>query len=364
MIYKVLGLMSGSSLDGVDIAFVNFKETAGKWTYELLAANCFPYTVEWKDKLQGSCSLPAYEYLLLHSEYGHYLGKMINNFIITNKIDHQVALIGSHGHTTFHVPHLGMTHQLGDGAAIAAETGLAVVSDLRSLDVALGGQGAPIVPMGEKILFSEFPLLLNIGGIANLSARVNDSYIAFDICPANKILNSLTLTVGLEFDEDGKLSSGGTVCNPLLEELNALSYYKEKYPKSLSNEFGSRVVYPLITKFALSPQDALATYVEHIAEQIDFHIGQLSVHAPNQSPLQLLVTGGGAFNSYLLGRIREKVFKQGIEIVIPEAGLIKYKEAIIMALLGLLRWREENTIATSVSGASRESIGGALWQGS
>ena len=201
MIYRVIGLMSGSSLDGLDIAFAEFAETGGKWSYEILNAECVEYSKMWQEKLKNAVLLSALDYQLLHTEYGHYIGKMVNEFIEKHGLEHKVSLIASHGHTTFHLPQQLMTAQLGDGAAIAAETKLNVVSDLRALDVALGGQGAPIVPIGEKLLFAGYDYFLNIGGIANISINENGKYIAYDVCAANRVLNMLAAEEGLQYDE-------------------------------------------------------------------------------------------------------------------------------------------------------------------
>ena len=194
MLYKVIGLMSGSSLDGLDLAYVHFEENAGKWQYTLVHSACIPYPVEWKEKLSGLSELTARDYLLQHSAYGHFLGKAVFDFIEEKNLSYQVQLIVSHGHTAFHMPERRMTAQLGDGAAIAAVTGIRTISDLRNVDIALGGQGAPIVPIGEKLLFPEYDLFLNIGGIANLSANPSaygGDFVGFDVCPANRILNML-----------------------------------------------------------------------------------------------------------------------------------------------------------------------------
>ena len=363
MVYKVVGLMSGSSLDGIDIAFVNLQETAGRWQYELVAAECYSYPEIWKKKLQEATSLSSLDYQFLHSQYGHYLGQTVTEFIKKYELQHQVALISSHGHTTFHEPGKMMTHQLGNGAAIAAETGLAVVSDLRALDVAFGGQGAPIIPVGEKLLFDEYELFLNLGGIANISARLEEEYIAFDVCPANRVLNMLASLAGLDFDNHGNLASQGKLNQKLLTELNELRYYKLEYPKSLSNDFGTAIVYPIITKYELNTQDALATYVEHIAMQIYSAINSVQAKKVHKSKGQLFVTGGGAFNGFLIERLQRWLSGINIEIIIPSAPIVKFKEALVMALLGLLRWREENTVLSSVTGAKRDSIGGALWLG-
>jgi anhydro-N-acetylmuramic acid kinase len=168
MVYKVIGLMSGSSLDGLDIAFVQLQENGGKWSYEIIQADCYEYSNIWIEKLKNAVNLPALDYQLLHTEYGHYLGKQVNIFIEKNNLHHQVNLVSSHGHTTFHIPAKLMTGQLGDGAAIASETQLPVVTDLRAMDVAFGGQGAPIVPIGEKLLLGDHTYFLNLGGIANI----------------------------------------------------------------------------------------------------------------------------------------------------------------------------------------------------
>lgn len=363
MIYRVIGLMSGSSLDGLDIAFVEFEEKGGKWQFSIQETDCIPYKDGLETRIKNSIYLSAREYASLHSEYGHFLGDAVNKFIESNNLQYKVALISSHGHTTFHVPG-SYSAQLGDGAAIAAKTGLPVVSDLRAMDVALGGQGAPIVPVGEKLLFEGHAYFLNIGGIANISYHGNEIHRAFDICPANRILNMLSQQVDKPYDENGTLASAGRIHGELLDQLNALSYYREPYPKSLSNEFGTDIVYPLIQSFAISISDALATYVEHIAIQTSVAI-QLLNKSENMlaSENSIMITGGGAFNEYLISRISFHLAVDSINVVVPEKPIVAFKEAIIMALLGVLRWREEETVLSSITGASRNSIGGALWMG-
>lgn len=371
MVYNVIGLMSGSSLDGIDIAFVEFTETAGKWNYEIKCAACIEYSNQWLEKLKSAIYLSAREYQLLHTDYGRFLGETINEFIDKFHLQHQVSLIASHGHTTFHMPEKKMTHQLGDGAAIAAETKLPVVSDLRALDIAFGGQGAPIVPLGEKLLFPEYHYFLNIGGIANISinskqANNADSFsakneiIAFDICAANRVLNMLAGEKELQYDEDGKIASAGKINEDLLSKLNSLNYYLLPYPKSLANSFGTDIIYPLIKSFDLSTEDCLCTYVEHIALQIK---NTVISFFPKSEVQPLMITGGGAFNKFLVKRISMHLAAVNFEVFIPEDEVVNYKEALIMALLGTLRWREQYTILSSVTGALRNSIGGALWLG-
>ncbi|HEX6913702.1 MAG TPA: anhydro-N-acetylmuramic acid kinase [Chitinophagaceae bacterium] len=359
MFYRAIGLMSGSSMDGLDIVFAEFTETGGQWSYEIKAAECYSFSDEWAQQLRNAATLGACDYLLLHTAFGKYLGEQVNRFITANKLHHQVQLIASHGHTVFHAPARGMTAQLGDGAAIAAETGINVVSDLRAMDVALGGQGAPIVPVGEKLLFSQFPLLLNIGGIANISIRSAVRYIAFDICPANRVLNLLAARAGKSYDDQGQIAASGEVRPELLTRLNELPYYAQPYPKSLPNQFGTDVVFPMLA--AEKTKDALATYVQHIARQVRNAIEPLLSVLPQNC--QLLVTGGGAYNSHLVKSISAELQPFGIEVIVPEKRIIEYKEALVMALLGVLRWREQNTVLASVTGARRDSIGGAVWVG-
>ncbi|PZR24595.1 MAG: anhydro-N-acetylmuramic acid kinase [Citrobacter freundii] len=360
MIYRAIGLMSGSSLDGLDIVFTELHENGGKWSYEILASACYPYSEDWTKRLSEATSLSAKDYLLLHTAYGEYIGQQVNRFIEENSLQFKVALVASHGHTTFHIPAKNMTAQLGDGAAIAAVVQLPVVTDLRSLDVAFGGQGAPIVPIGEKLLLQGYDYFLNLGGIANISMNTA-KYTAFDICAANRVLNMLAQKAGKEYDEDGKLAASGKLDQALLDELNTLDYYNEPFPKSLANDFGTDIVFPIVEKAGLSVPDALHTYAEHIAVQIRHAITALPNHEAPQS--KLLATGGGALNLYLIERIREQLNGLGIEVVVPSKELIQYKEALIMALIGVLRWREENNVLSSVTGAKRDSVGGAMWMG-
>jgi anhydro-N-acetylmuramic acid kinase len=363
MLYRVIGLMSGSSLDGLDIAFVELEELGGKWSYEIVGADCIPYTEDWQKRLLAAESYSAASFMALHSEYGKLIASIVNEFIAQNELGYKVALIASHGHTVFHVPG-SHSVQIGDGAAIAALTALPVVSDLRAVDVALGGQGAPIVPVGEQLLFPQYRFFLNIGGIANLSYNGGDHYDAFDVCAANRVLNMLVQPMGLEFDRDGELAARGSIHEGLLSDLNALDYYQQPYPKSLANEFGTKVVYPMILASGLSAEDALATYVEHIAIQISASIATIMErNGLTISGDTLLITGGGALNTYLVSRIRQYLAPIGIEPEVPDEVTVMYKEALVMALLGVLRWREEVTVFASVTGASRSSIGGALWMG-
>lgn len=364
MVYRALGIMSGSSLDGLDLAFVEFHELAGKWNYSLAACDCIPFPSEWKERLAQATTVSALNYQLLHTAFGHFIGEKVNQFIADNKIEFQVQLLSSHGHTCFHVPAQKMTAQLGDGAAIAATTGINTVSDLRSLDIALGGQGAPIVPVGERLLWPSCDLFLNIGGIANLSVNTPGGYLAFDVCPANRVLNMLAAEEGYKYDEGGKMAADGITDKALLEKLNELDYYQQPYPKSLANDFGTDTVFPIIKGARSSINEALCTYSEHIAIQVKKSLEQVAKNTGfSISGKSLLVTGGGAHNNFLISRLEFFAEELGIKILLPEKNIIDFKEAIVMALLGVLRWREENTVLASVTGARRNSIGGAVWMG-
>jgi len=367
MIYRAIGIMSGSSLDGLDIAFTEFTETGGKWTFEIIAADCIDYSNDWLQQLGTATSLPAMDYQLLHAAYGHYIGEQVNKFIDRHQLHHKVHLIASHGHTTFHLPGKKMTAQLGDGAAIAAKTQLPVVSDLRALDVAFGGQGAPIVPIGEKLLFAGYDYFLNLGGIANISITTapghGPGFFAFDVCAANRVLNMLAAEAGQKYDEGGKIAAAGKINEALLNQLNELEYYGKPYPKSLANSFGTDTIYPMIKKAGIATADALQTYTEHICVQV---MNALIGHGPRTTGdrCSMLVTGGGALNTFLIEQLKSVLAEKNIDLLVPEEKIIQYKEAVIMALIGILRWREEANVLPSVTGALQASIGGALWLGS
>jgi anhydro-N-acetylmuramic acid kinase len=353
--------MSGSSLDGLDIAFVELSEVGGAWSYVIREAECREYPADWVAALKGAVNLPAREYQLLHTAYGRYIGAEVKAFIERHQLEHKVHFIASHGHTTFHIPEQHTTSQLGCGASIAALTGLPVISDLRAMDVALGGQGAPIVPIGEKLLLGGYDYWLNLGGIANLSARDGDLFRAFDVCPANRVLDALAAALGKSYDENGALAAGGVLDNALLQELNSQPYYSLPYPKSLANDFGTDILLPLIGRHTLSVQGKLRTYVAHIAAQTAAAATTLSIEKEGEK--KLLVTGGGAFNAFLVQSISEQLAPLGITVVVPDAQTAAYKEALVMALIGALRWRQQPNVLASVTGASRDSVNGTLWLG-
>lgn len=360
MVYNVIGLMSGSSLDGLDIVFTTLEETRGQWKFDIVEAECVPYTEEWAKELAHAAGMPVADFLKLNTHYGRYIGEQVNNFIHKNGIDHKVHFIASHGHTVFHEPANHTTSQIGDGATIAAVTGLPVISDLRSLDVALGGQGAPIVPIGDKLLFGNFDYWLNIGGIANMTVKDGDNMLAFDVCPANQVLNKLAEREGKDFDYEGEMARQGVVLQGTLEKLNAQGYYKQDPPKSLSNEAAKNLAFPILFETELDNNDMLRTVVQHIVEQI---AAAVKKYPHNKESAQMLVTGGGALNNFLTEQLREALQPLHVNAVVPYEQVAKFKEALVMALVGALRWREETNVMASVTGATRDSIGGALWMG-
>ncbi len=357
MVYNVIGLMSGSSLDGLDIALVELTEIRGEWTYRFSATECVPYESDFAGRLARASALPVPQFLRLHTEYGHWLGARVLDFIAQNGLDHKVHFIASHGHTVFHDPASKTTTQIGCGAALAATVGLPVISDLRSMDVALGGQGAPVVPIGDRLLFGQYPYLLNLGGIANLTVQSGDTALAFDVCAANAPLNRLARRQGADFDADGNGARRGTVQESVLGRLNAAPYLRQAAPKSLSNEAALTIAEPALSADAPA-DDLLATVCEHIAVQVC----EAALRWGN-GPGEMLVTGGGALNVYLVERLGAKLQPAGIVPVVPPAQLVQFKEALVMALIGVLRWREEVNVLASVTGASRDSVGGALWLG-
>ncbi len=342
--------MSGTSLDGIDVAYCRFEPSGHKFLYNIIKASTYKYPETWKKKLSEAASLSALDFSLLHIEYGVFLGKTVKKFISKNNL--KPDFICSHGHTIFHQPDKKLTVQIGSGAAIAAETGFTTICDFRTTDVAFGGQGAPLVPIGDEILFSDFDICLNIGGFANLSYKKKNKRIAFDVCPANIILNHLSGKIGLDYDPCGQNTRKGKILPELLKQLNRLEFYRLKPPKSLGREWVENKVIPTLEGYQDLPvNDVLRTVTEHIANQIAD-----AVHKTKAK--NVLVTGGGAFNTFLLERIKKSC---KTEIVLPDKEIINYKEALIFAFLGVLRIRNENNCLKSVTGAKKDNCGGSVY---
>lgn len=349
--YTCIGLMSGTSLDGLDICLSTFEKNVNNtWRYSILKAQTLPYPNEIKYKLENAPHLSGEQLTSFDYEYGHYIGKIVNDFI--KNLNEDVDFIASHGHTVFHNPSKGYTLQIGKGAAISSETGVPCISDFRSSDVCKGGQGAPLVPIGDKLLFYDYDICLNLGGIANLSYDdVNGERIAYDISPCNMMLNHLVLNLGIEFDKNGMIGKTGMVDGSLLNKMNSLDYYRTSNPKSLGREWFEQNILGLLNSAECSIEDKLRTSYEHIAEQI--------TNATNSIDKQsLLITGGGAKNLFLIELIKQKSYKK---VIVPDYQTIDFKEALIFAFLGVLFIEKEHSALASVTGSKANSICGCFY---
>ncbi|QIA08402.1 anhydro-N-acetylmuramic acid kinase [Draconibacterium halophilum] len=344
---KAIGMMSGTSLDGLDIAAVEITEHDKKWSFKLQEAETISYTTEWKKRLQTAHILSGTELTALNAKYGLFLGEQARKFINNTKF--ATDLIASHGHTVFHQPENGFTLQIGSGAHLSTSSNCLTVCDFRTGDVVLGGQGAPLVPIGDRLLFSEFEYCLNLGGFANISYEEKEKRKAFDNCPVNIVLNPLAEKFDQPFDKNGELGRQGKVNEALLKKLNALSYYRHQPPKSLGREWIESEFLPILNKTELNTRDKMRTIYEHIALQITKDLS---------GDGKMLVTGGGAFNSFLMERMQALT---STEIILPETNLIDYKEAIVFAFMGVLRLREEINCLASVTGARKNSCSGVIF---
>ena len=338
--------MSGTSLDGLDICYAKFQNITN-WEFETLKTETIPYSIKWKNRLQNAILLSAEDLLALDKEYGFYLGEKTQEFISKNNIT-DLDFIASHGHTVFHQPQRKFTLQIGDGRAIKLTTKKPVIYDFRSQDVLMGGNGAPLVPIGDELLFSQYDACLNLGGFSNISLQKNHQRIAFDISPVNVVLNYFAEKLGKNYDENGDFARNGAINFKILEELNTLTFYQKPAPKSLGVEFVNSEIFPLLKDEI--PENIIATFTEHIAEQIAkvFNDNQLKT---------VLVTGGGTFNTYLLEKIRGK---SQTELIVPDENIINFKEALIFAFMGVLRLRNEINVLCSATGSSENHCSGIL----
>lgn len=341
--------MSGTSLDGLDIAYCEFTDDHN---FQLLAAETYNYPAAWQERLASLHLASAEEYARADAELGRYFGEKVQHFrdIHPGRVDY----IASHGHTVFHQPENGFTAQIGDGNAIHAVTGIPVVCDFRRLDVALGGQGAPLVPIGDRLLFGQYDCCINLGGIANISYELNGERIAYDIAPCNMALNYLAGKQGMTYDAGGETARRGTVITSLLARLETLEYYHVPAPKTLGKEWFEKSFLPYLAPFESQPlENVMRTVTEHIALRLAASIAQsgTDIH-------RVLITGGGANNQYLLELLKEKI--GSIEIESADPRLVDYKEAIIFALLAYLRINNKTNTLASVTGASRDSSGGVI----
>ena len=354
--------MSGSSLDGLDIAFCEFNlENENISAWKILQAETLPFSEKWQSRLAHLPIQNALTYAQSHAYFGHYMGQLVNEFLAKHKV--KPDFIASHGHTIFHFPDKRMTAQIGDGAALAATTGYPVISDFRTQDIAIDGEGTPLAPAADKYLFEGYDFYLNIGGIANISCNVNGKMIAFDIGGANQIFNGLAQLANMEYDEDGKLAAVGEIENELLQEINSIDYFSQKYPKSLDNQWvGNHLLKPFLA-YEASIENRLRTACEQLAEQTVLSVLQIIENEGlTNKNYRMLATGGGVFNSFLMQRM-QALFSEKInlEVVIPQKEIIQFKEAALMALLGVLRMENIPNCLASVTGAKRDTIGGAIY---
>ncbi len=344
--------MSGTSLDGLDLALVRFSKVQ-RWHFQIEAAQTLPYSENWHRRLQNALdsTLPGSELAALDAEYSALLAQKVNTFLAENSLAKKdIDFLSSHGHTLYHQPGRGFTLQLGKGAILSSLTGIASWSDFRTADIALGGQGAPLVPVGDALLFDAYPACLNLGGFSNISLTSLDKPVAFDICPVNIVLNRLANRLGKAYDAEGRIAARGEVDNTLFHRLEALPYYSEKAPKSLGTEWVSQYIWPLLENANLGEDALLATFTAHAASQIANTLKQHRVP-------KVLVSGGGAYNTHLIRSIEKRC---GSQLVLPNPEIIAYKEALIFAFLGVLACCNEPNVYACFTGAANDHIGGSF----
>lgn len=353
--YTIIGLMSGTSGDGLDIACCDFHKNE-TWDFKINKAATIPFPSKIEHSLKDAHLLDAAELEGLDLEFGEWMGHTCAEFC--HKFKLRPMAIASHGHTVFHRPEIKLTKQIGNGYSLSEASGLPVINDFRKLDVFLGGQGAPLVPIGDAQLFNEFDFALNLGGIANISMDSNGKRIAFDTCPFNLLFNYFSMKLGKPFDNGGAFAKSGHVIPEVLETLGRLPFYKQRGAKSLARENITKDYLPILNQADHSPQNILATLSSHfancIAEVVLKHNNATLTHQ------KLLVTGGGAYNTFFIQRLKSKI-EAKVDIIIPEKQIIDFKEALVFAFLGLLRLRKENNCLASVTGASRDNCGGVVF---
>ncbi len=355
--YNVLGMMSGTSLDGLDMAYCRFWQEEGQWKYEIKETTTIPYSDEQKNKLSTAITLDPMDLFEMHHRYGEWLGKTAVEFLDTHKL--KVDFISSHGHTIHHRPEEGYTFQAGDGAELAKHSGQTVICDYRTEDVKHGGQGAPLVPIGDRLLLSEYDYCLNLGGISNISFEKDGKRIAYDIGIANMLLNPLAQKAGQHYDHNGDLARQGSLNEGLYEALNNLEYYSLPWPKSTGYEWFAKEIWPLVESYDDSPENLLRTAVHHIAEQIAnaVHSTLGGIQELRTKNYELLSSGGGAKNSFLMEVLQEKL-GSGVHVHIPDGKLIDYKEALVFALMGVLKMEGGVNVLSSVTGGVKDLCSG------
>lgn len=357
-IYKIIGLMSGTSLDGLDLCYCHIWRKKDTWEFEIKKTKSISYTSAMQTELKDAIFLKADALLQLHNTYGTWLGDQVKNFSTAENLE--VDYIASHGHTTHHRPQNGLTFQIGSGQHLANACGIKTVCDFRTNDVSLNGQGAPLVPIGDQIFFSEHNFCLNLGGISNVSFDVKGKRIAYDIGLANMILNYITRKIDLDYDDHGKLARSGNINTEMMNALNDLKYYALPFPKSIGYEWFVEEVVPIVERTEDKIENLLHTAVHHICEKITQQIRLNASKDTSKKTQSLLVTGGGALNHFLLETLQDKLGDK-IKLNIPSKIVIEFKEALIFALMGVLRLEQEINVLSSVTGAKRDSSSGVIF---
>ncbi len=352
--YKIIGLMSGTSLDGLDLCYCHIWEEKDTWEFKIEQTKSVTYSKEMQLELKNSILLKADELLQLHNNYGIWLGEQVKIFISEQSLE--VDYIASHGHTTHHQPQNGLTFQIGSGQHLANVCGINTICDFRTNDVALKGQGAPLVPIGDQIFFNEYDFCLNLGGISNVSFERAGKRIAYDIGLANMILNYIMQKINLAYDKGGEMASNGIINNTMLKTLNSLKYYSLPFPKSIGYEWFVKEVIPIVDDTKDSLENLLHTAVHHICDKV---AEQLKLNQTKNNT-KLLVTGGGALNNFLIKTLQEKL-GDAIKIHIPSKIIIEFKEALVFALMGALRLEEKTNVLSSVTGAHKDSCSGVIF---
>ncbi|HEY5692378.1 MAG TPA: anhydro-N-acetylmuramic acid kinase [Cyclobacteriaceae bacterium] len=350
--YRVIGIMSGTSLDGLDLVCCDYQRKKGRWTFDLIVGETIKYTQIWTWRLSNAHLLPGVDLQKLDYEFGNFIGIRCKQFIEKHKIK-KVDFIASHGHTVFHQPEKKLTHQIGNGVAIFESSKLPVINDFRSLDVLKGGQGAPLVPVGDHHLFADFDVCLNLGGIANYSLNEKKKRVAADICFTNMGLNYLAGKMEMKFDKNGKQAAQGVVDVKMLMDLKTI-YGKWKSTRpSLGRESFEMLIKPLLDNENISIQNRLRTFCESVSIEIE------SVIPKRKKKLKVLATGGGAFNQFLIEILQSKVVHKAV-IIVPHKKIVNYKEAIVFGLLGMLRLKNKINVLKSVTGASTDTTAGTM----
>ena len=360
--HHIIGLMSGSSIDGLDIAFCRFEfdesPKKGQIQWQIIESTTVPYPINWQNRLRKTTSMSAPELLETDAALGRWMGQEVKKFIHEKEL--KVDLVASHGHTVFHFPEKGYSLQIGNGNHLAEKCGLPVIYDFRMADIAAGGQGAPLAPVVDEWLFTDYDFFLNLGGIANVACHTKDGFVGYDVIGANQTLDALAGKLDLAYDKGGQIAAQGTINHQLFESIQQIGFFQENYPKSLDNQWVVKNMTQPILAFNDSIPNKMATMVELIAKNIGTEINQLLPIAKREKH-QMLVTGGGTHNTFLMEKINHYC-DDHIEIIIPKKEIIDSKESLLIALLGLLNFYGVPNSSPTVTGANQNTLGG-VWAG-